>query len=303
MRKQLLGVSLPLLLVVLMAAAETQSTGTETKHATLQKVNVVQGEDGITLEITARGTVTPKLSTLNSPARLVLDLPNTALATSTGRINVARDGVQDVRIGSDRQASPTSRIVIDLDHACKYELVPSEDNKIVLKLHSGVSAAKVAKPTPVVTAAVATPIVVSAPKAAVTAPVLDTKLAPAPSVAGTFVVVEPTFKPKSCDHGCRKRSARPSGRGCLQIRGETRHQLTADAQRRHAATSCANREHSFPARGKSGSRAKGAVAATARSERPQVHRRANFGEPERCGLEGLLPLDSRDQRIERSARS
>jgi type IV pilus assembly protein PilQ len=200
MRKQLLGVSLPLLLVVLMAAAETQSTGTETKHATLQKVNVVQGEDGITLEITARGTVTPKLSTLSSPARLVLDLPNTALATSTGRINVARDGVQDVRIGSDRQASPTSRIVIDLDHACKYELVPSEDNKIVLKLHSGVSAAKVAKPTPVAAktnTAVVTPLVVPAPKAAVTAPVLDTKLAPAPSVAGTFVVVEPTFKPKT----------------------------------------------------------------------------------------------------------
>jgi type IV pilus assembly protein PilQ len=200
MRKQLLGVSLPLLLVVLMAAAETQSTGTETKHATLQKVNVVQGEDGITLEITARGAVTPKLSTLTSPARLVLDLPNTALATTTGRINVARDGVQDVRIGSDRLANPTSRIVIDLDHACKYELVPSDDNKIVLKLHSGVSVAKVAKPTPVVTkatSAAVAPIVVPAPKVAVTAPVLNLKPAQAPAAASTFVVVEPTFKPKT----------------------------------------------------------------------------------------------------------
>jgi type IV pilus assembly protein PilQ len=193
MRKQLLGVSLPLLLVVLMAAAETQSTGTETKHATLQKVNVVQGEDGITLEITARGAVAPKLSTLSSPARLVLDLPNTALATTTGRINVARDGVQDVRIGSDRQVSPTSRIVIDLDHACKYELVPSDGNKIVLKLHSGVSVAKVAKPAPVVakpaSAAVA-PIAVPA-----AAPIAESK--PVTAAASTFVVVEPTFKPKT----------------------------------------------------------------------------------------------------------
>jgi type IV pilus assembly protein PilQ len=200
MRKQLLGVSLPLLFVVLMAAAETQSTGTETKHATLQKVNVVQGEDGITLEITARGSVTPKLSTLNSPARVVLDLPNTALATPTGHINVARDGVQDVRIGSDRQASPTSRIVIDLDHACKYELVPSGDNKFMLKLHSAVSAAKVAKPAPVVTA----PIVVAASKAPtvseqapVLAPVVGSKSAQAAVAASSFVVVEPTYKPKT----------------------------------------------------------------------------------------------------------
>jgi type IV pilus assembly protein PilQ len=199
MRKQLLGVSLPLLFVVLMAAAETQSTGTETKHATLQNVNVVQGEDGITLEITARGAVTPKLSMLSSPARLVLDLPNTALATSTGRIHVARNGVQDVRIGSDRQAIPTSRIVIDLDHACKYELVPSGDNQVVLKLHSGASLAKLAKPAPAATVASATaaPIVVPAPKAPATAPVLGTNAAPLPIAASTFVVVEPTYKPKT----------------------------------------------------------------------------------------------------------
>ncbi|HEX4427374.1 MAG TPA: type IV pilus secretin PilQ [Terriglobales bacterium] len=197
MRKQLLGVSLPLLLVVLMAAAETQSTGTETKHATLQKVNVVQGEDGITLEITARGAVTPKLSTLTSPARLVLDLPNTALATTTGRINVARDGVQDVRIGSDRQASPTSRIVIDLDHACKYELAPSDDNKIVLKLHSGMSVAKIAKPVPAPIVVAASKAPVASEPAPVLAPVSDSKSAQVVSAASTFVVVEPTFKPKT----------------------------------------------------------------------------------------------------------
>jgi type IV pilus assembly protein PilQ len=211
MRKQLLGVSLPLLLVVLMAAAETQSTGTEaTKHATLQKINVVQGEDGITLEITARGTVTPKLSTLKSPARVVLDLPNTALGTATGRINVARDGVQDVRVGSDGQAAPTSRIVIDLDHACKYELVPNDDNKVILKLHSGVSVAKVAKPAPVATkttSATVAPIVVpaSAPSSKATAasepmpvpaPVMESKPVQAAS-ASTFVVVEPAYKPKT----------------------------------------------------------------------------------------------------------
>ncbi len=64
MRKQLLGVFIPLLLLVLIAAAaETQSTGTETvKHAVLQKVDVVRGDDSVSLEITARGQLTPQLS-------------------------------------------------------------------------------------------------------------------------------------------------------------------------------------------------------------------------------------------------
>jgi len=52
--KAIAGVFIPLLLLVLIAAAaETQSTGTETvKHAVLQKVDVVRGDDSVSLEIT-----------------------------------------------------------------------------------------------------------------------------------------------------------------------------------------------------------------------------------------------------------
>src|SRR2546426_91044 len=84
MRKQLLGVFISLLLLVFIAAAaETQSTGTETvKHAVLQKVDVVRGDDSVSLEMTARGQLTPQLSTLAHPARVVLDLPNTSVATT-----------------------------------------------------------------------------------------------------------------------------------------------------------------------------------------------------------------------------
>jgi len=73
MRKQLLGVVLPLLILVqVSAAADTQSTGTSaTTHAVLQQVNVVRGEDWVSVEITARGPATPRLSTLSSPARVV----------------------------------------------------------------------------------------------------------------------------------------------------------------------------------------------------------------------------------------
>jgi type IV pilus assembly protein PilQ len=144
MRKQLLGV-LPLLVIVLMAAAETQNVGTETsKRAALQKVNVLRGEDGLTVEITARGAVNPSLSTLESPARLVVDLPNTSVATSLNHIDVDSDGVKDIRIGSDGKAVPSSRVVIDLTQACKYELVPSANNKILIRLVKPAMAAKTA---------------------------------------------------------------------------------------------------------------------------------------------------------------
>ena len=138
MRKQLLAVLLPLLVVVLItaAAADAERGHGRSKHAALQKVNVVRTDDGVTVEITARGTVKPQLSTLEIPARVVVDLPNTVVATSHGLINVDSDGVKDVRLGTDGQAQLRRRIVIDLDQACRYELVPGDDNKLVLKLYT-----------------------------------------------------------------------------------------------------------------------------------------------------------------------
>ncbi len=70
-----------------------------------------------TLEIIARGAVTPKVSTLDSPARLVLDLPNTAMASEQNHINVGSDGVKGVRLGTNGMTPPTTRVVVDLDKA------------------------------------------------------------------------------------------------------------------------------------------------------------------------------------------
>ena len=68
MRKQLLGVFLPLLILVLVAtAAETQSTGAgTTTHAALQRINVVRGQDSVSLEMTTRGAVRSSLFATHS---------------------------------------------------------------------------------------------------------------------------------------------------------------------------------------------------------------------------------------------
>src|SRR5438132_2089996 len=205
MRKQLLGVFISLLLLVFIAAAaETQSTGTETvKHAVLQKVDVVRGDDSVSLEITARGQLTPQLSTLAHPARVVLDLPNTSVATSQTHIDVGSNGVQTVRVGMNGQQPPSTRVVIDLQQACKYELMLVDGNKLVLKLHTGPVVAKAPSSiTPISqpsASAISMPTTksheVAASQSVVKPPaVADIKR---PDSANDFVFVEPSYKPKT----------------------------------------------------------------------------------------------------------
>jgi type IV pilus assembly protein PilQ len=198
MRKQLLSVFLPLLAMVMVAPAETPVTGAAaTGRSALEKVNVTRTADGFNVELTARGTVTPKLTTLDSPARLVLDLPNTVAATTRGHITVPSGEVKDVRIGMDGQNPPTTRVVVDLLHACQYELGSADGNRIVLKLHDGDGADKSANKTLPANVAPAATAVPAKVMASATAPVASQPTPATPTtVANSFVVVEPTYAPK-----------------------------------------------------------------------------------------------------------
>ena len=213
MRKQLLGVFLPLLILgLLAAAAETRSTGTgATKRAALQRLEVTHGEHGISIEITARGQLTPKLNTLDSPARVTLDLPNTVAATEQRHIGVDSDGVKSVRIGMDGQTPPTTRIVVDLVQACRYELVPGRDNKLVLKLHTSAESTQTAAATEVSVAK--TPFAVknkptSSKSAAATSAAPGSEMKQSTSAANNFVFVEPSFKPKNEEKSHANKSAK-----------------------------------------------------------------------------------------------
>ncbi len=194
MRKQLLTVLLPALVVVFTSSAQTQSAGTDApKHAAVQKVNVLHTDDGVSVEIKSRGAVKPRLSTLDNPARIVVDLPNTVVGTSRGQISVDGDGVKDVRLGMDGQATPTTRLVVDLTKACRHELVAGSDNTLVLKLYTKSEVAKSA-PQPTV---VAKPEVVAPAVAAVAAPVQEAKLIQASAKATDFAFIEPSYSPKA----------------------------------------------------------------------------------------------------------
>jgi type IV pilus assembly protein PilQ len=202
MRKQLLSVILPLLVLgVAASAAETPTSQSTSQRNELQRVNVVRGADEIRVEISARGTVSPKVSTADSPARLVVELPGTVMATGQSHITVGSAGVKGVRIGMDGRTPPTTRVVVDLERACRYDLNPSADGKLVLTLHTlqttavsasapknVTAAAPAQKQTPRVAAAVA-------PKAAT-----DNAVPVAGQAASTsssdFVFVEPIYEAK-----------------------------------------------------------------------------------------------------------
>jgi type IV pilus assembly protein PilQ len=200
MRKQLLGVLLPLLIVSLMMAAETQTTGTSTTaqaaetHAVLKRLNVVRGDDGIRVEITALGQVQPKLSTMDHPNRLVMDLPNTVAATDQQHVVVDNEQVKAVRIGMNGGTPPTTRVVVDLATPVQYELVP-DAGKFVLKLHVATAMSKAPRLAPV--AAKATLPQVAA-HALVASAVPDNKPVGSASTSAPneFVFVEPSYQPK-----------------------------------------------------------------------------------------------------------
>jgi Tfp pilus assembly protein PilP len=117
-------------------------------HNQLQKVNVVQSSDSVQIEISSSQAVTPRVSKLNSPARVVVELPETVIGSAQSKIPVGNAGVKGVRIGMDGKTPPTTSIVVDLEKALAYELTPGVDGKLVLTLHTQGEAPAVAKSNP-----------------------------------------------------------------------------------------------------------------------------------------------------------
>jgi type IV pilus assembly protein PilQ len=201
MRKQLLGLMVPLLTFVLIAAAADMTGKGVAASARLQRLEVSDSQDGLRVEFTAKGAQAPKVTTLDSPARIVVDFPNTVMATAQSRISVGRDGVKDVRVGMDGQVPPNTRVVVDLAGSRQHELVALPDGGFILKIANRDAVVAHGQPAAAAkSAASAAPqlALVSAP-----APAVPTALAPAPVVAekpaekpAEFAFVEPKYSVK-----------------------------------------------------------------------------------------------------------
>ena len=224
MRKQLLGLFVTLLafVVITIAAADDMTGKGVAASAALQRLEVAHSQDGLRVEFKATGKLAPKVTTLDSPVRIVVDFPNTVMATAQSRISVGRDGVKDVRVGMDGQVPPSTRVVVDLDltgGSRQHELVAGPDGGFVLNIRDAVVAHRQPAPAAKSVAASAAPKLVLASalvtSAAVT-PAATKAIAPSPAPVenaqkpADFAFVEPKYSIK--DAKADDKAAQPSAK-------------------------------------------------------------------------------------------
>jgi type IV pilus secretin PilQ/predicted competence protein len=211
MRKQLLGLFVTLLAFVLIAAAADITGKGVAKETTaaLQRLEVTHSQDGLRVEFKAKGTLAPRVTTLDSPARIVVDFPNTVMASAQSRVSVGSDGVKDVRVGMDGQNPPSTRVVVDLDliggdraASRQHELVAGPDGSFFLNIHDSVVARRQPAPAVKSVAASAAPKLVLASVPVTSATTTTTAVASTPALAenpakpADFAFVEPKYSVK-----------------------------------------------------------------------------------------------------------
>ncbi len=188
------------------AAQDTDSDSDSGPTSQLKSVKVTHSSGDIQIELNASGPVTPRVSKLDSPSRLLVELPETSEATPQNHIAVGSAGVKGVRIGMNGKTPPTTSVVVDLEKDIAYELTLGSAGKFVLTLHTGdkTTAAKSSPaPEPMKAAPAKAPVqaqaktqpAVTKPQAAAPA-VVAVKTTPAPQAA-TLKTVAATGKTTS----------------------------------------------------------------------------------------------------------
>ena len=102
----------------------------DSRLPSVNKVSVVTQEP-FQLRIETSSQTTPQAQMIESPDRLVIDLPNTRPGTGLHRVNVNRGAVRSVRTSLYSTQPPVTRIVVDLTLPQWYRIVPDSSGVLV----------------------------------------------------------------------------------------------------------------------------------------------------------------------------
>jgi hypothetical protein len=102
--------------------------------AILRSVKVISDAEGPAVEIISSRSPSPTIEFLDSPPRLVIDLPDTRVLLPRKRLEVGDEQIHAIRINQFQQAPPVTRVVVDLVHPVGYS---SDGNgqRLLVHLH------------------------------------------------------------------------------------------------------------------------------------------------------------------------
>jgi hypothetical protein len=102
--------------------------------AVLQSVKMISDADGPALEIISNQPSDSSIQFLDTPPRLVIDLPYTKVLLPRKRLEVGSEQVRAVRINQFQQAPPVTRVVVDLVHPVGYSS-NSQGGRLLVRMH------------------------------------------------------------------------------------------------------------------------------------------------------------------------
>src|SRR6266849_915062 len=107
------------------------------RAAILRSVKVISDAEGPAVEIVTNPSqaLQPTIESLESPPRLVIDLPNTRAVLPRKRLAVESAQVSRVRINQFHDAPPVTRDVVDLVHPVGYR-IDGTGERLLVQFHA-----------------------------------------------------------------------------------------------------------------------------------------------------------------------